>query len=174
MDARQRFVDPARAVQDPTPTDAEPLRDGGPLAVRPGGLGRGDVFVSARFAAGAEADLGLPVGLRAGLLFHVRDGFPVPYYEVALTGDPTGGAKPVLVSSRVDAYRLPTLVQLDLRVERTFAVGPGSLRLGADVFNLLDRATTLQAARDVELPVPGRPRELQRPRMLRLGLDLRF
>jgi len=174
MDARQRFVDEARAVQDPTPTDAEPLRDGGALAVRPGGLGRGDVFASARYAAGAEAELGLPAGLRAGLLFHVREGFPVPYYEVALTGDPTGGAKPVLVSSRLDAYRLPSLVQLDLRLERTFGVGPGALRVTADVFNLLDRATTLQVARDAELPVPGRARELQRPRMLRLGLDFRF
>lgn len=171
---QQRFVEAERAVQDPTPTDSDPLRDRGPLAVRPGGLGRGDVFVSARFAGGADAEAALPAGLRGGLRLYVRDGFPVPYHEVVLTGDATGSAKPVLVAARLDAFRLPTLVQLDLRLERSFGLGPGTLRLGVDVFNALDRATTLQAARDVELPVPGRPREILRPRMLRLGADFRF
>jgi hypothetical protein len=43
-----------------------------------------------------------------------------------------------------------------------------------DVFNLLDRATTLQVTRDVELPSLGRPRDLLRPRVLRFGLQYRF
>src|SRR5262249_62301868 len=52
-DWRERFPDPTSAVQDPTPVDTEPLRDRGVAAVRASGLGRGNVFVSARFMAGA-------------------------------------------------------------------------------------------------------------------------
>ena len=35
-------------------------------------------------------------------------------------------------------------------------------------------ATRLQVARDVDLPGFDRPREIVRPRLLRLGLDYRF
>jgi hypothetical protein len=105
---------------------------------------------------------------------YARDGFPVPYYEVADTGDPTGGAKNVLVSPSLDRYRLPAVFLLDARLGRTFGVGRGQLRLDVDVFNVLNRGTTLQVARDVEAPAFGRPREILRPRMVRLGIGYRF
>ncbi len=174
MDARQRFLDPEVAIQDPTPTDSEPLVDRGALAVRTGGLGRNDVFVNARFAAGAELQAALPWRLRGALLLYLRDGFPIPYFEIANTGDPTGGAKPVLVSRRLDSFRLPTLVLLDARLERGFSMAGGELRLAIDGFNLTNSARSLQVARDVELPVPGRRREILQPRILRLGVEYRF
>jgi len=43
-----------------------------------------------------------------------------------------------------------------------------------DVFNALNTAATLQAARDVDLPVLDRPREIVRPRLVRGGLSVRF
>ena len=33
------------------------------------------------------------------MIAHAREGFPIPYFQVADTGDPTGGAKAVLVAS---------------------------------------------------------------------------
>jgi hypothetical protein len=173
-DWSERFLDRRHAVQDPTPTDSEPLVSGGVPVVRPGGLGRGDVFVGARFAGGTRVRVRLPKQLYAAALFHLREGFPVPYFQVASTGDVTAGSKNVLVAERLDRYRLPGLVLLDLRLERGFAVARGRLTVGLDVFNVTNAATRLQVARDVELPAFDRAREIVRPRLARLGLEWRF
>jgi hypothetical protein len=174
MDWREFFPDGDRSLQDPTPLETEPLQEAGVVAARPGGLGRGDVFVNARWMGGGTIDCGLPWRLRAVAHLHARDGFLVPYFQVASTGDPTAGAKNVLISPHLDTYRLPALVVLDLRLARETRIGRGRATLAADVFNLLNRSTTLQVARDVELPGFGRPREIVRPRLLRLGLEYRF
>jgi hypothetical protein len=174
MDWREFFPDAARSLQDPTPLDTEPLQDAGMVAARPGGLGRADVFVNARWMAGGTIDSALPWRLRAVAHLHARDGFPIPYLQVASTGDPTAGAKNVLISPHFDRYRLPALLMLDLRLAREVRLGRGRAILSADVFNALNRSTTLQVARDVELPAFGRPREIVRPRLLRLGLEYRF
>jgi hypothetical protein len=173
-DWREYFDDRGGAVQDPTSLEAEPLQDGGRVVVRAGGFGRSDLFVHARWNAGATADAALPKGFRAALVLNARDGFPIPYFMVGNSGDVTGAAKNVLVASRVDRYRLPAVVLLDARLSRAFAIRRGTLTASVDAFNLLDRATALQVSRDVELPVFARPRELMRPRIVRLGLAYAF
>ncbi|HVR70172.1 MAG TPA: Plug domain-containing protein [Vicinamibacteria bacterium] len=174
MDWREFFTDTARSLQDPTPLDTEPLRDAGMMAARPGGLGRGDVFVSARWMAGGTVEAALPWRLHAVAHLHAREGFPIPYVQVASTGDPTSGAKNVLIGPHLDRYRLPAPAMLDLRLAREITLGRGRARLAVDVFNALNRSTVLQVARDVELPAFGRPREIARPRLVRLGLEWRF
>jgi hypothetical protein len=173
-DWRERFFDRETAVQDPTTIDAEPLVDGGVPVVRPGGLGRGDLFVGAHFVAGVSLRARLPLGLSSAALLHMREGFPVPYFEVASTGDPASPSKDVLVTGTLDRYRLPGLVLLDLRLERGFSFGRTRLTAALDLFNATNASTRLQLARDVELPAFDRPRELVRPRLLRLALDWRF
>jgi hypothetical protein len=174
MDWRESFLDRSLAVQDPTPQEAEPLQDLGRVAVRPGGFARGDVFVNARWSAGASLELRLPWELAATALASARDGFPIPYVQFADTGDPTGGSKPVLVATSLDTYRLPAVVLVDARLARTFRVRGGRLTAAIDAFNLGNAGTTLQVVRDVELPAFDRPREITRPRILRLGLAYRF
>ena len=173
-DWRELFVDPARSLQDPTSTEGEPLRDAGTVAVRAGGLGRGDIFASARWTAAASLRASLPWRLTAATRIHGRDGFPVPYYKVADTGDPTAAAKNVLVAPEVDTFRLPPVVLADARLARAFRAGRGTLTAAADVFNVLNRATTLQVVRDVDVPSLGRPRDLVRPRVVRFDLEYRF
>jgi len=173
-DWREYFVDSSRAIQDPTPLDSAPLQDAGFVAVRPGGLGRDDLFVNARWTAGASLAATLPARLEVAANAHAREGFPIPYFEVGNTGDPTAGAKNVLIAPTLDAFRLPALVLLDARLARRFAVGRTTLTASVDAFNLLNRSTTLQVARDFELPAFDRPREIMRPRILRVGLELAF
>ena len=173
-DWREYFTDRERAVQDPTPTESEPLHDGGPVAARPGGLGRGDVVANARFTAGATVRVALPFRLEATAIAHAREGFPIPYFQVADTGDPTGGGKAVLVAPRLDAFRLPALLMLDARLARDVGVGRATVTAFVDAFNVLDTAATLQLARDVDLPALDRPREIVRPRLIRGGLCARF
>jgi hypothetical protein len=173
-DWREYFSDRERAVQDPTPLESDPLRGGGAVAARPGGLGRGDVVVNARFTAGASVRVSLPFRLEAFAVAHAREGFPIPYFQVADTGDPTGGAKAVLVAPRLDAFRLPALVLVDARLAREIPVRRARVTAFVDAFNALDTATTLQVARDVELPALDRPREIVRPRLVRGGVSVRF
>ena len=173
-DWRERFDDRERAVQDPTSLESEPLLDAGAVAARPGGLGRGDVVVNARFTAGATLRFELPFAAEAVAIAHARDGFPIPYYQVADSGDPTGGAKAVLVSPRLDAFRLPALFLLDVRLAKVFRVGAAAITVALDAMNATNTSATLQVARDVELPAFDRPREIVRPRLFRAGLDIRF
>jgi hypothetical protein len=173
-DWREYFTDRERAVQDPTALESEPLRDGGAVAARPGGLGRGDVVVNARFTAGALVRASLPFRLDATAIAHAREGFPIPYFQLADTGDPTGGGKAVLVSPRLDAFRLPALVLVDARLSREMRVARGAVTVFVDAFNVLDSAATLQVARDVELTALDRPREIVRPRLVRGGVAVRF
>jgi hypothetical protein len=173
-DWREYFEDVALAVQDPTSLEGEPLLDAGRVVVRAAGLGRGDLFVHARWNAGATLQAQLPLRLALAAVLNARDGFPIPYFQAASTGDSTGGTKNVLVAPHVDAYRLPAVILLDARLARGFGVGGGTLTATADVFNLLNEGTALQVSRDVELPVFGRARELMRPRILRLGLAYSF
>lgn len=173
-DWREFFDDPERAIQDPTPLDVAPLQDAGPVAVRSGGLGRDDLFVGARWTAGLSLHARLVAGFTADARVHLQEGAPIPYLQVANTGDPTGGAKPVLVSPHLASYRLPGLAQVDLRLGRELRLPRGRLLIALDAFNLLDAATTLQVARDVELPAFDRPREIVRPRLFRLDLEYRF
>jgi hypothetical protein len=174
MSWRERFTDRALAVQDPTQTESSPLIDNGMVAARASGLGRADVFVNARWTAGAQVSSRLPWGFRSAVVVHARDGFPIPYYQMANTGDPSAGAKNVLVSPELDRYRLPTLALVDARLERDLPWRGRRITLGLEAFNLLDASTTLQVARDVDLPAFARPRELVRPRLLRLAVDYRF
>jgi hypothetical protein len=174
MQWRERFPDEARAIQDPTSLDTEPLRDGGAVAVRPGGLGRGDVFVNARWSAGAALRARLAWRLEAAAIVRARDGFPIPYFEVGNSGDPTGAAKNVLVPPQLDSFRLPWLALVDARLSRAFPLHRGRLTAAVDVFNAGNASTTLQVVRNVELPAFDRPREIVRPRIVRLGLEYRF
>jgi hypothetical protein len=174
MDGWERFLDRDLAVQDPTPLEAAPLQDFGRIVVRPGGLGRDDLFVNARWMAGGSVLARLPWSLEASVVVNARDGFPIPYFQVGNTGDPTSAAKNVLVSPAIDTYRLPSLVLADARLARGFPLGPGRLTVALDAFNVANAATKLQVARDVELAAFDRTREIVRPRILRLGFSWRF
>jgi hypothetical protein len=174
VDWRERFPDRNLAVQDPTPLDTGPQQDLGVLAVQPGGLGREDVFVNARWTAGATLHGHLPGRVEATARVWARDGFPIPYFQVGNTGDPTGGAKNVLIAPQLDSYRLPSLALVDARIARGVRVGRGTLTASVDAFNLLNSAPVLQVVRDIELPNFNRPREIARPRIIRFGLEYRF
>ena len=173
-DWREYFGDRERTIQDPTSTESEPLRDGGAVAARPGGLGRGDIVATARFTAGAAVRAPLPLRLEASVIAHAREGFPLPYFQIADTGDRTGGAKAVLVAPRLDAFRLPGLLLVDARLSREMRGAGATVTAFVDAFNVLNTATTLQAARDVDLPALDRPREIVRPRLIRGGVSVRF
>ena len=81
-------------------------------------------------------------GLSAAALLHMREGFPVPYFQVGEHRRPHGrGRRTCCVTGSLDRYRLPGLVLLDLRLERGFSLGRGRFTAALDVFNATNAST---------------------------------
>ena len=156
-------------MQDPTSIESDPLRDGGAVAARPGGLGRGDVVANARFTAGATVRASLPLALGGDRPSSTRaKASRSPTSRSRTPATRRAAAKAVLVAPRLDAFRLPALVLVDARLSREVRVARGTASPPSSMpSTLLNTAATLQVARDVELPALDRPREIVRPRLIR-------
>jgi hypothetical protein len=66
-------------------------------------------------------------------------------------------------------FRTDSVFQWNLRVSRAFELGKGTLRVSGDVFNVLNRASTLQVDGLEQLPTAIQP-----PRFLRLAVSWGF
>jgi hypothetical protein len=163
---------PRNNFGNPTPTDTEPLRDGGPFVVRSAASGAGDYFIHARWQLSANGLYVAPYGVELGASLFGREGFPFPTYrQVSLGAD---GSRRVLVSPDLDSMRLDDLWNLDVRAARRFRVGAASLEAIADVFNVLNANTELVRNRNLDSPSYQALTTNLSPRILRLGLRLAF
>lgn len=85
----------------------------------------------------------LPLGIVAAMNLFGRQGFPIIYSVEVLTHD-SNNSTPNLQIGPATAYRLPNVVTLDLRLERSFTIGPAvAVTLAFDCFNLLNSRTVL-------------------------------
>lgn len=111
-------------------------------------------------------------GFNVAVSLHGREGYPVPYSLTVLGSDNV--LRAVEVTPPEGFRRLESLYAIDLRIEKELALGRGPLRatLGLDVFNLLDDSSVLEVERQLGGPQAGQVRELQSPRILRLGVRL--
>jgi hypothetical protein len=133
---------------NPTPTDTEPLRDGGAFVVRSAASGAGDYFIHAKWQVSANGLYIAPKGIEIGASLFGRQGYPFPAYkQVSLGSD---GSRRVLVSPELDSIRLDNLWDLDMRVARTFRFGGTSFEAIADVFNVLNANTELVRNRNFD------------------------
>ena len=163
MDWRERFTDRVLAVQDPTPTEGEPLRGFGAVTVSAGRPRPRRPVRERALMAGRHAARRLPWASRRPANLHARDGFPDPVLpggEQAAT--PRAAAKNVLIAPRPTATGCLAVAPGRAPVAG-FRVGRGTLTADLDVFNVLNRAAALQVARDIELAAFDRTREIVRP-----------
>jgi hypothetical protein len=125
-----------------------------------------DVFVLYQVAHGRKWGFDVAASL------HGREGYPVPYSVTVLGTDNV--LRAVEVTPPAGISRLENLYALDLRLEKELALGRGPLRatLSLDAFNLLDDASVLERERQLNGPQAGQERELQSPRIFRLGVRL--
>jgi len=167
------FVDPTR------------LRSGGLCTTCDGGIvsqgsgtgsgAKGGIYINSKWATNITGAYQIPV-VETSLGFNLtaRQGYPTPY--IHRYGASTGN-KPVLVVDDIDAHRLPTLLNLDLRLAKDLRLGPVGFTVSADVFNVLNRNTELQ--RNVTSGASFRTQqnritEILSPRVFRLGARLTF
>ena len=167
------------AVQNPTRTDSTssgtlsgPQVDGGQIAPRSGGSGKGDLFYNARWQLNANGFYQLGRGFDLGANLFARQGYVNPYiFQVSAGGD---GSVRALAVDALDDVRNPNLFDLDLRLAKNIRMQRTNLVLAADVFNVLNAGTTLQHNRNVQSPGFNTISEIISPRILRVGVKFQF
>jgi len=144
------------------------------------------VFINANWQFNLNALYQGPWGINLGANFFGRQGFPNPYYVRARAVDAAGISHRYLIQiGNVDTYRYDNVYQLDLRLQKTFNIGPVSIIPAAEVFNATNNNTVLQRFQRVgdyraSTGVFSQNRffdqiiEVQSPRILRLGVQVAF
>jgi Carboxypeptidase regulatory-like domain/TonB-dependent Receptor Plug Domain len=167
------------AVQNPTRTDATvggtlsgPQVDGGQIAPRSGGSGKGDLFYNAKWQLNANGFYQLGAGFDVGANLFARQGYVDPYvFQVSAGGD---GRVRALGVPTIDGVRYPNLWDLDLRLAKTIKLQRLNLQLSADLFNSLNVGTVLQRNRNLGTPAFDSINEIISPRIARVGVKFTF
>ena len=187
----REYIDGPGAVGNPSSTDTDvvgnfsalsgPQVDGGAYPTRSGGSGKGDAFVNAKWQLSANALAQLGAGFELSGALFARQGHPRPIVQRRGLG--FEGPVRLLAVSALDAERLPSVWNLDLRAAKNFRFGGTSLVLSADLFNVFNANTELSRARLASSPLYdkatgggsfNRLDEILNPRVLRLGVRVQF
>jgi len=166
-DAEERYTEEGRydIFGNPTPTDTEPLVDGGPYAPL-----SGQMFLNARWQMDATGTLRLPYAVDLSSSVHARQGYPfIPFVQAALGAD----ALQVILLP-VDTYRYPAVRLIDMRASRRFTAGRFSATLGVDVFNLFNTDAALVRVRNAAAANYQQLTSYVSPRIARLSLRVGF
>lgn len=151
--------------------------DGGQVVLPAGASSgaKGAVYINSKWQLNLNALYSLPLGFNVAGSFFARQGYPVPYFRsVGLSGQPPVEGLKYVVVGEVDSYRLPTVTNLDLRLEKVLKVASLEFTLGVDVFNVLNRNTALQRQNQLELGRTNFILEAQTPRVVRFGGRISF
>jgi outer membrane receptor protein involved in Fe transport len=149
--------------------------------------GKATTWVNSRWQFNMTGLYQFPLGINLGANLFGREGFPQSYYIRTCTrcADIDGTRYRNLVSN-IDTYRLDNVYELDLRLEKTFNIGPVALSATAEVFNATNNATVLERSSQIGTfdNRPGRNTftavafnqilETQSPRILRVGGRITF
>ena len=134
---------------------------------------KGGIYINSRWAYNLTGAYQIPV-VEASLGFNLtgREGYPIPYF---LRYSSSEGGKNVLLGD-IDAYRLPNVTNLDLRLAKDLRFGPAGVTLSVDVFNILNSNTELQRNMDYRrsTTLQHQVTEVLSPRVFRLGARLTF
>jgi hypothetical protein len=125
---------------NPTPTDTEPLIDGGQYARLSAGSGSGDIYINAKWQINANGVYVLPYEIEAGVSVFGRQGYPfVPFRQTQLGADSVR----VLVVPAIDTFRLENLWNTDLRFAKRWELNRANFQIIADLFNVFNANTAL-------------------------------
>ena len=173
--ARDHFSDPAGRYDtngNPTPTPNEPLVDGGQFAPSSSASsGSGTVYVNAKWQVNANAMYVLPRNIEVSANVFGRQGYPFPLFRTQALG---GESLPVLVTPTIDYFRYDDVWNTDIRAARAFALGSTQLRLNLDVFNVFNANTVLVRNNNILSTTFNQIAQNLSPRILRVGVQVRF
>ena len=185
MDWHENLEGPG-AVQNPTRTDTTggqagatqqgfsgPQVDGGQLAPRSGGSGKGDIFYNARWQAVINALYQLPGNFEIGTSIFGRQGYVYPVVLRLSAGN--DGALRTLAVPKIDDQRYKNVFDADFRLANNIKIGGrSSMQVSLDLFNAFNSNTILGRNRQANSGAFGQPTDVLSPRILRLGLRFNF
>jgi hypothetical protein len=150
---------------------------------------KGAVWINSKWAVNAAALYQIPVvEANFGVNFTMRQGYPILYGEQVYVTEDVDNAgtqnafqsRRVLVSEDVTAHRLPNPYSIDLRLAKDFRFRGVGLEISADAFNVTNNRPVLQRDADlisgslVRRTAANRIREIQSPRIFRVGARFQF
>ncbi len=176
---REYFDNPATAIQDPTPSQTQPLINGGLVVTASGGSGKSGIYqLLPKYQFIGNGMYQAPYGIDVGFNLTLRQGFGQPWYRSRVsTGDYFGSSKNVLLVTDLGQNRLPTVTTFDVRLGKVFKINRANLNFDLDVFNLFNSGTVLGRQYDMRLTGAtgfNQVLEIMNPRIMRLGLRLNF
>ena len=147
--------------------------DGGQIAPRSGGSGKGDIFYNARWQVVVNALYQLPANFEIGTSVFGRQGYVFP---VVLRMDAGGdGTLRTLATPTIDDQRYDNVWNVDFRLANNIKIaGNASMQVTADLFNAFNRGTILGRNRSADADAFRQPTDVLSPRILRIGLRLNF
>jgi hypothetical protein len=186
----KEYFDASDAIMDPTSTPSAstwpanppnlslsgPNINGGDVAVSSTGSGKSGIYLIApKYMINANGLYQGPWGIDLGANLALRQGYGEPWQRTRVaTGDPLVSTKTLLIASSPDATRLPTNVELDARLEKMFKFSRANFAVDLDVFNILNRATTMGIQYDARVAAYNNILEIQNPRIARIGVRFTF
>jgi Carboxypeptidase regulatory-like domain/TonB-dependent Receptor Plug Domain len=176
--SHREYMSGADALDDPTPSPANPRIDGGLVVTQTGGSGKSNIYlVLPQYQFIANGLYQAKWGINLGANWVLRQGYAEPYFRGRVnTGDPLG-TKSVLLVSDVGEFRLPAVSSLDARIEKAFRIQRSTLALDLDIFNITNASTVLGRQFDARLTGAtgfNKTLEIMNPRILRLGARFTF
>ena len=146
-------------------------------------LGSGDktrVYVNGTWQVDVSAMYNLPLGFSVAGNFYARQGYPLAYFQNVIANPDTAVSydrSKVIIVAPYENYRLGTVSNLDLGLAYSLTLSGVEIQLLADVFNVMNANTVLQRQSQLGLSGPNGTnsiREIQSPRILRLGTRVSF
>jgi hypothetical protein len=169
-DSREHFS-AAEGLYDtngnPTRTVNEPLIDGGQHAPQ----ASAGLYLNARWQFAANGMYQAPYGLEVAASVFGRQGYPFPIYRSQALGSDTLN---VLVSPRVDTFRLANVWNTDVRVARAFRARQLGIRLVGDLFNVFNANTELVRVNNLGASNFNALSQNLSPRIFRIGVVVGF
>jgi hypothetical protein len=180
--AREHFTDPAGIIDNdgnPMPTVTEPLVNGGQY-VGATGTGSGSYYLNAKWQINANGMYVAPYGIELAANVFGRQGYPFPIFATAgINTTGTGGVVGaetlrLLVTPTVDYFRYPNVWDTDFRIAKGVKYQGVSIKVMADVFNLLNANTALLRNNDITSSTFNALTQNMTPRLVRFGVTIGF
>ena len=147
--------------------------DGGQIAPRSGGSGKGDIFYNARWQVVFNGLYQLPGNFEVGTSLFARQGYVFPVILRLNAG--ADGAIRTLATPNIDDTRYKNVFDADFRLANNIKLG-GRTTLGitADLFNAFNSGVILGRFRQANSGAFRSPTDVLSPRILRIGVRFGF
>ena len=147
--------------------------DGGQIAPRSGGSGKGDIFYNARWQFVLNGLYQLPANFEIATSIFGRQGYAYPVM-LRLPGG-QDGTQSALGVNAIDDQRYDDLWDVDFRLSNNLKIGGrASMQISLDLFNAFNSGKILARNRQANSGAFGDATDVLSPRILRLGFRFNF